>query len=286
MYPGSKKEKLLWMVFLLSALSFAGYLSYTYCQKYLENDVRTEVRIVQQETLPYPSLTFCFDIQLKLLFSHYWLKLAKKRGKKQWLSISHSDLSNGKRVLAKTSSKGDYCIKLNADGKLEEKSEESTLLYYSYSGYSTLRNDSKAVCGNKRFHCSRSCVFPKCARLFAFVREAKLEEALNLEYYWVELNKTRKLQEQGGYLAAGSYSLILEKVVTKRLPAPYPSKCRENHLGNVFSTRYTRSSCIESCYFYNMLNKCGDVISKWKPFVTKDMRRRKRLNSNLNKIRK
>ena len=42
---------------------------------------------------------------------------------------------------------------------------------------------------------------------------------------------------------------------------------------------------MEACYFHNMLNKCGEVVLKWKPFVTKESKQ-KRLNLSASDIEK
>ena len=56
---GSKKQKIFWILVLGTALGVVGFASHRFVENYLDFDIRTEIRIYDQEKIPLPDIAIC-----------------------------------------------------------------------------------------------------------------------------------------------------------------------------------------------------------------------------------
>ena len=65
----------------------------------------------------------------------------------------------------------------------------------------------------------------------------------------------------------GEYDVYIKEKRINSLTAPYTSNCTdENLISNIFSTRYSYDSCLETCAYNYMLDKCNKTIDMWKKY--------------------
>ena len=56
------------------------------------------------------------------------------------------------------------------------------------------------------------------------------------------------------------YILTTRKTVMNRLPPPFPSKCTHGKPHDIYPGKYTRTTCLDSINYLNMLKECGNTI--------------------------
>lgn len=57
-----------------------------------------------------------------------------------------------------------------------------------------------------------------------------------------------------------NYALNIRKSMIYRLPPPFPSKCTNGKPHDIFPGKYTRTTCVDSINYINILKQCGDTI--------------------------
>ena len=250
---GTKQEKLLWGVFLLTALSFTGYMFYTYCNKYTSYEYRTEIRIEEIDQLQLPSITLCMDYNHRLHKSLEQFANDSSRHKPLMnLKPPEVQIKHQKYEHLNYHEPGIYCVKVNEHGN---RSEDTNIngTFESFNIYYKDVNQFKN---------------PFAMRLVALVQDPKERRSLKAEFLSTQYRLATANKIQGGYLPLGQYRLLIEKIEIHRLPPPYTSNCRaENVAENVFSSDYSQASCVENCHFNSMLSQCGAVIDAWVPYV-------------------
>lgn len=85
-----------------------------------------------------------------------------------------------------------------------------------------------------------------------------------------EIDITKKVEIE----AYKKYEIKLDKILIKRLPAPFPSKCTFEKSEDIFPGRYTRRSCIESHNYLEVFKACGDIFDYVFLFIPDDLKRK------------
>ena len=69
------------------------------------------------------------------------------------------------------------------------------------------------------------------------------------------------------------YEIKIDKTILKRLPAPFPSNCSYEKLGDISPGKYTRRGCIESYNYIEMYIKCGNTLDYVQNFIPDDIKK-------------
>ena len=250
---GKLWERIFWFVCLTIALCYTIYMCHLYFVHYRKTDIRTEVRILEKDIIPMPSITFCLH-----LFDQYHCHKNKT-------VAPFSTTEEQKQLDAYCYDKSKPHLKIDCmDHKCKPK--------YIYPGCVTLNFD-----GNMKsyYHFQRISV------------ECLEHDAANLRVYLdtpEDVNKTKDVlifKPSNSAQVNASYEFQMDLQLTSRLPAPYTSNCSDGaSIENFFSTKYSRYSCLETCWARQMLDECGTVIDRWKPHVPKHFLNGKNLKSD------
>ena len=69
------------------------------------------------------------------------------------------------------------------------------------------------------------------------------------------------------------YEIKIDKTILKRLPAPFPSNCSYEKLGDIFPGKYTRRGCIESYNYIEKYKTCGNTLDYARNFIPDDIKK-------------
>ena len=258
----SVKEKVAWFCFLSAALTCGIYVCYnSYYRTYAAHDIRTEIRVIDEDDLHLPAVAFCSYISVWSQVKCYNSKLVMGR-KRNGLTCSE----NSKPVL-QSPSEGEplqqlskHCLVFNANGSVDYHGLYGTGII---SIMSRLNQDkAKSVHVSENIHDKDEddddCDAGKDKRdlVIIFVFDPTSNETLN----YIPVPGMRRQ-----YLLPGRYEVSLQKTITQRLPAPYRSKCSEEN--GVFPGFYSRMKCSDICALTRMQERCGSVIDIWRSYV-------------------
>ena len=77
------------------------------------------------------------------------------------------------------------------------------------------------------------------------------------------------------------YEIKIDKTILKRLPAPFPSNCSYEKLGDISPGKYTRRGCIESYNYIEMYKKCGNTLDYVQNFIPDDIKKQYKKNLSI-----
>ena len=243
---GRPLERLFWLVCLSTALCFTVYMCNLFYTNYGKKDIRTEVRIIEKDEIPLPSITFCVP-----LWEKYACHNNKTLGGEEVCSDDASTLKvtcNNDDPNCNVTSVYRDCVTVNANGEM-------------YSQYN-FENISVEVQFDKIY-----------GELFIFYDTPEELKSKKDVLIFAPHNKAP---------INGSYEVLLELQETSRLPPPYTSNCTNGDgIENFFSQKkYTRYSCLESCWMRYMYDRCGTVVDRWQINLPDDLKKESKADTN------
>ena len=251
---GRPLEKVYWGVILIAATVFLCYLFQYNMTRYLRKEIKTEVHTEFRNTVQLPRITVCFTDSIISQLDCY-----KNRS-----AIGHHELCSTESLLDKRNVSyyhegswidafplGNGCWDMNKDGNVSLGKRDSFRVIIAdqnkYANPSLHNTIFVSTQDPKEAHIIRNGSWPMLAS---------------------------DLMENVFY--PGNYKVLIDSKVTQRLKAPYPSEClSENEKLNLFSDKYIKVSCVETCWIGTQLKKCGDVIPYYEKFVEDHMERNK-----------
>ena len=252
---GRPLEKLYWGVILIAAIAFLCYLFHFNLARYIKKDIRTEVHTEFRNTVQLPRITICFSDSI--ISQIYCYKNRSINGLTDLCAMkSYSKKRNvlywQREYWKKASRLFNCCWDINRDGNVSLSKRGSFYIRVedgegskNYTDPSMRNTILVSTQDPKEVHATKRESWPLLA-----------SDLFENEFY------------------PGSYQVSIDVTETQRLKAPYPSKCLdENNKLNLFSTKYTTVTCLETCAIQKLLNRCGDVIPIWEKFVPSNMKR-------------
>ena len=239
-------EKVFWTFSMLVALSFSGYMTSRYINRYIAFDIRTEIRFHKPSAITLPTIVLCLESTFLENINRYESKSPSCTGhcRNQVKNSLVRYQISGKIVIARDL--GQNCHVINEDGalriagKIESVTARFEMLDNNHS------NDSVVI-------------------YFTTAEEFKA----NKEPHFIsQYGHGTRLEYIGK-----AWKIMLDKTKITRLPKPYISNCTNIHAGNNrFSTMYSRFSCQERCLFNTMYEQCGDVPNIFKKYLFQPVR--------------
>ena len=245
---GRPIERWYWGLLLLGSIIILSYFCYGNVVRYRSNDIEIETRLEVQDEFQMPRLTVCFQ-DLSHELSCYGGKTIF--GEKTCLTKSNSTLQYVQYHFKslqpiKAQRVGDHCWDINKEGNMSMK---GTTDIFSIT----------VVDGNK---------YDSIPEVSLFTQDPDDSKHMKTDQWPMFSDMTQTPFQPGQYV------VDINIVNITRLKDPYPSKCvDEIESEDLFSLKYTRMTCFETCSFKQLLKKCGDVLPYWKKFVSKDMDR-------------
>ena len=234
---GKRLEKAFWTVSMLIILSFTFYMVYRNAARYAAYGVSTKIWEDYAPQRKLPVITFCLESTI------------------------------GRNLRCFNNSNG--CSEISAPRiRMFAKDVKDDI---SYIEGTYLGNDCYAL--NKTIELS---VGSHYLGVTVIDNDRKHDEKLHILFQSPEEFRNRK---ENIFMTQYSQSLVLkqghfyeidirEKHI-KSKPAPYTSNCTEgNDVSNMFSTKYTYDSCLETCAYNYMYQKCKATIDMWKKYNT------------------
>ena len=263
---GKPVECIFWFILVAGIISVVLYSCNTYYSKYTNNEFRIENRAKTLNEITLPAIIICQNIRdsLKCFNEKPLLETNKgfscsKSSKTYSILFDkscqecsdhiRSDINSSKNVTFPG------CTRVNMKGLISQRVKSEYPIEFSVK----LINQEE------------------CTPLSLFIEDQTFIKGSSDVIYYSQLPSNVKLCKYNNPLVIG----FKQKTYVKRLPTPYSSDCTFGEgIENFFSTYYSQSSCIQSCFLREMFNNCGTVIDRWKPFLTKDMRLK--LNEGVN----
>ena len=212
---GNKTERTVWSVFVVLALSFAGYMVYRYVSKYLRYEVSHNFSRSITDKAFYPSVTFCLP-EIK-----------------EEMGLSQIDCVVPKRYIFSTKSNGIFNIDVCRLGNSSICGDDSVLW----------REDLKGICFTL-FPTKKYYQLTQTALVQFFVAD----DLLDIKQISVTLHDQNLdplfLTPQLQIVPNERYFLNLKKTVSKRLPHPFRSNCTNKTKDHNFPGNYNRRTCL------------------------------------------
>ena len=241
-FYGHPLERLVWFTCVALVLAFSLFMSYGYAMRYFAFDIRTEIRLEEKTKIKLPAITFCLESTFDMnVYCHGNQSIGRKTCNRFRKRVTEFwNLSNPSTNLWEpVDSAGQDCYIYNGNGSIELSGKKE---------YVTIRINTWTQTVNDGL-------------IIDFTDPEELKARKEMVYL-SEINTKKRL-------GPGSYDLYLKKTKTTRLPSPYPTNCTDEANANVFSSKYTKASCQESCAVHRMNKHCGDVIDKFKNYANK-----------------
>ena len=229
---GSIPEKIMWAFSILIVIGFASYMISRYVGRYLEYELRTEIRYLKNTTIILP--TMVFTPHQTLLKSYYCYK-------------------NQSYVTADCHRSDPSFISLT------DSSDEFKGLYLGHNTKAINVDKSMALVGTQDF--SPISVETKFRDYVGL-----LIDFLSFDDYKSRSYKGPFIRDYVKLLTPGFYNLYIKQILHRRLPHPYSSNCTDEHLTpTLLSTRYSQAVCMQQCYLDKIFEACGFVQDYFEP---------------------
>ena len=243
---GYRSERIFWLFSLVIAFSFIGYICHHNYQTYLNKDVRTETRSVEQSEMTLPVFHVCPD------FMNYNLHCYNNKSiydrtigyeKRKCFQFVEPKLhclryTNNKQSIKIPCGEKQLiqgCVSANADGSMKATVNTFINIYIDSDLVNVFLDNQDNVLDAK---------------------EVTLENMLDFHFH----------------RESGEYYVTLHPRITERQPYPYPSNCSNGEgIDNFFTKIYSREACVQSCLLKRLFYKCGVVYDRWRKFVSPGM---------------
>ena len=225
---GKRLEKVFWTASMLLILAFTSYMVYRNAVRYAAFGVNTKIWEENAPQRKLPVITFCLE-------SSFDNKLKSKMSPQR---IQMSYILGGEEIKGKYLGNDCYVVNENQTIELSVDGEYQKVGVIDYS-----KNNERMF---NKLH---------------IILQSSEEFRNNKEHiYLTQYFKNLRLKH-------GVYDVYIQEKRINSLPAPYTSNCTDGNLvSNIFSAKYTYDSCLETCAYNYMYQKCNDTIDMWKKY--------------------
>ncbi|XP_066931852.1 acid-sensing ion channel 4-A-like [Clytia hemisphaerica] len=261
-FKGNRRESIFWSVILLLTTIFVAISIHNLIAEYHKYDYYTEMRDKLTKEHVFPSITICNQAKLRETRLSYCGKPSWEHGnrsiicdqenikptKAEFEEVEHGIWTNGafnisncqalatgqdclnKSFFKATSFLEDACVTFNYDGHLQD-----AWAYMSLSQNRDNRDD-----------------------LALTIHETNVNPLKSLVDSKVMLQPSREVE------------ITYEKIVTKRLPSPYPSNCVADKGEDILPGKYARVGCLKSNLDIKIFKECGDCYDFDRQFIPEE----------------
>ena len=277
-YTGNRIEKVLWSIFVLTAVAGSVIVLKDYAQKHLKHEV---IQVFTSQTITrayYPQVTFCLDnLRYRLVTLHCGVHFSN--------IANHTDCENNgldcsvpKRKIKGIWSNGLFNVRYVTNGNHHYDS-------YDLDNYlDGHENDTKGICATWHFNKSVYQILSS-AYYSAFSIELEVaedlvhSEAKDITVIINEQNVASIYQTAQLHIVPEfSYHLQLSKTVIYRKEKPFPSNCSQQTNINGFPGVYNRETCLLINNDLEVFKKYGITRDISRHFIPKNMKSKYRKN--------
>ena len=228
-------EKVFWALAMLASFGFALYMIKRYVERYLKFDVRTQIKYSESPVMFLPTLLVCLRSVLQGQACYRNTNILDGSTcnitKHENSSLTYHNFTTNQIGFARYIGHG--CHVINENGSLTLGAAASFDLEFRVNSL----DDSLIV--------------------YAFTSDDYRHRVEKLTYY----------DEGTSMVAPGKYYLSILETKKTRLRYPYVSNCTSKNLSpNLFSPRYSRVTCLQSCLIKKHLRECGDILDLYQQF--------------------
>ena len=219
---GNKKEKIIWAIFISSAVATAAYLIQGYIKTYLKHEVYQDLTAMKVDTMYFPSVTFCLVSPKYILNNNYEpkCKIPKRKLKES------SDFLTANSFFAVASCEMD---------RMSGCYQDDGLIHF--------REDMKHACFT--WHPQRKFFQRERGMYIKFLVDDTVgrHDEVSVTIHDQDIDPMF-LTPQLSISPEKRYLLKITKRITKRLPQPFPSKCSNKTKDHHFPGAYDRETCV------------------------------------------
>ena len=218
---GNWKEKIIWTIFVCTAITMAVYFITGYITKYNQHEIYQDSTKVKTKKMYFPSLTFCFRTAKEILSTEYQGNCDLPRGK--WVYPNHR-INNGIFII--TSCFIGWYGHCDYNEKLIYFHEKLKHLCFTWQTNRTFFQTDKGI----------QLQFVVDDNLYGF-------NEISVTVHDKDIDPTF-ITPQIHISPERRYLLKLKKTITKRLPHPFPSNCTYKQKYHHFPGAYNREACL------------------------------------------
>ena len=228
-FTGNRWEKATWCCILMASLSFVIQQSYHFFIIYQMFDIRTEIRVKTSKDITLPAITLC------------------KRDMGDFICHKNKTVSSNPQVCHVNDEKVLFDKLRIKSSYIIPHPDYSPCIIFNHWG--NLTRETEIIFKNEHPGDFNVYVHGSDDIGFSLDRFDKPTTIL----FWFHL---------------GYKFIFSNKVVSLRLPSPYPSNCSHGQYDdNLFPGPYSERKCINSCIMRHQMSKCGNVIQNWGRYV-------------------
>ena len=265
-FLGNRKESIFWSVILLILTIFAAISIHKLVAEYHQYDFYTEMREKLTKEHAFPSITICNQDKLVDVSTAYC-------GQKYWEHENRSIACNRENV---------------KPNKVEFEEVEDGLWTNGAFNVSHCRAlASGKYCLNKKLFKPTKFLEEACV---TFNHDGNLKDA----WLYISLSQNREstddliltihdpdvyplkslIDSKVALQPSRTEEITYEKIVTKRLPSPYPSNCVADKGEDNLPGSYARIGCLKSNLDLQIFKKCGDCYDYDRHFIPEDIKQK------------
>ena len=241
------KERVIWCLLLLGALIGLGFMSKEIVEQFRNKEVRTEVRIAQQESQKWPSITICSIAILTQYLNCYKNRNITEADTPNLCSkhFKLPDVHDHNENLRVDTKRG--CVVYNLNGTLVQKGEIKKWLVIDY-------------------HDVNSGLPSNMIGIFVYFNDPQMVQNSSHSFYLQDLDMTYVEHEM---LTPGIYEMLLQATEIDKLGPPYNSSCtKQKSINDKYHSRYSYKACMDRCAAMKMKRSCGVVLNWFRDYVT------------------
>ena len=214
---------------------------------FLNKDVRTEVRIEQRESRPWPAITICSQAAMLRHFSCYGNVNVTPHVPTGFCSKEVKLLDVVEETLNKPFDVKQNCMVYNQNGTLRHNGGLKRGLNFKIEDRNTHLKSIGLV------------------GIVVFFSDADITKNSSQAFY------AQDFDFHYGIMNPGGYEFLLEITEIEKLGRPYQSVCtKQKSINDKYQSRYTYEGCMDRCLAQKVKEKCGRVTHLFQDFVTEE----------------
>lgn len=272
-FDGTKGETSFWCLIVVIGIVITSFGVYNLIAKYLAYEIYTALSSKITNENPFPAITFCDNRELiKYYFSYCGQPqnaiYSIRNGYCEYLPDNPPEITNIIKGVHRQWSNGKFHVTSCDSWGSRECANDMYL--------KSLRRHNHS-CFTWNYNGNFSDTYAHAKLIFnTSLGSGDIVAAVH-DHRISELELMHRVFLNSEY----NYALNIRKSMIYRLPPPFPSKCTHGRPHDLFPGKYTRTTCVDSINYMNILKHCGDTIDYVKRQLLPDVLRKYKKKNNL-----
>ena len=271
-----RTESIFWSTILLIGILCSSMVIHGLVTKFRKRAVYTEIRFQITDRNYFPGVTFC-EKQLLVDSNFAYCGVPPRFSKMKLVNETLPCTYDNNRKLANTKHVEDRYWATEVFNVTRCSTWSGKICNNNYYLKTLTRTNNSCFAWNYRgdffdmyskvdihIKFKRPSDFQSTPNVFAILHDSKVQE----------IDITRKIDMS----PSKHYQIKIDKTVIKRLPAPFPTKCANHKMNDIYPGKYSRYGCIESHNSIAMYKECGDIFDYSRKYIPLDIKEKYKRN--------